>query len=690
MDKFDSYDMGQAFRRSCIFTVLYYLSLSGAVVTSQGCNSVACLGGVFEGDYEIFSPADIKAFSGCKYVRGNLTISCPELPYWEGGFKISCQELPDLAGLESLKWVAGDLSIGTVMYMRDYPDVYYGNPTLSSLSGLENLTEVEGNLQIVKNDSLNNLQGLNGLESLGGKLFIFANGDSGVGLTSLEGLEGLSYLGGDLEIYQNDSLTTLAALEGLSAVGGNVYIGRSINHDYGEVAQFGNGSLLNLAGLDGITQIGGGLFIENNSSLANIDALDNLTEMGSKMWVRRNPDLPTCDVEYLRDRLREAGWMGDNVLISGNNDNGPCSRCKEKVWQGDILIESWMDIPPLSWYTAIDGSLSITGTDARTLEDFKCLSRVQGDVVVRGNDYLKSLTRLETLQSIGGTLKIENNSALSSLSGLINLTQLGGDLTINNDPLLPTCDAENLRDRLASAGWTGQAAIAGTDDLGRCPCEGGAWFGDKLLTDPNELSGYRSIVGTLTVRDVSSLAGLECLTDITGNLEIFDNEELVDLSGLDNLSVIHGNLEFGKYLGTDPWEGGRYGNSLKNLQGLNSLRVLCGDIQVAYDGVQSLDGLDGIIALGGSLRIFENEELVSLRGLENLASVGGDLEVSENGVLASVLDLVSLTNVGGSLTIVRNPLLPQCEAEGLRDQLRAEGWDGEATINGNFPGGTCW
>lgn len=56
----------------------------------------------------------------------------------------------------------------------------------------------------------------------------------------------------------------------------------------------------------------------------------------------------------------------------------------------------------------------------------------------------------------------------TSLTGLDSLTDFGSDMFIRQNPTLPTCAAENLRDRLAGQGWDGTATIEGNDDSGTC------------------------------------------------------------------------------------------------------------------------------------------------------------------------------------------------------------------------------
>ena len=107
----------------------------------------------------------------------------------------SNNSLEDLAGLEMLEQVGGDLII--ILEYR-----------LNSLEGLENLKEIGGGLEITHNDQLSTCNGLTQLQTIGGDLDISFNHS----LTTLSGLKNLKTIDGDLTIGRNNILTGLAEL----------------------------------------------------------------------------------------------------------------------------------------------------------------------------------------------------------------------------------------------------------------------------------------------------------------------------------------------------------------------------------------------------------------------------------------------------------------------------------------------
>jgi hypothetical protein len=151
-------------------------------------------------------------------------------------------------------------------------------------------------------------------------------------------------------------------------------------------------------------------------------------------------------------------------------------------------------------------------------------------------------------------------------------------------------------------------------------CNLGTFSGDEYVIDDqtslDALTGYTAIDEVLMIdcssdpEALTSLAGLECLTEAHHNVFIHGCPGLTDLTGLDSLQLVSGEL----------WIQGN--NNITNLIGLGSLT--------------SVD--DRLIVQG-------NLELESLEGLEELS------------------------HVGGTAAVEHNPNLPTCDANALFDQL---------------------
>src|SRR5207247_2560749 len=90
------------------------------------------------------------------------------------------------------------------------------NTALTSLSGLEAITSVGGNLVVRGNRALTDLRGLDAITSVGDILVIGENES----LTSLHGLDALTTVGVDLVVRNCNKLTNLRGLDAVTTVGG--------------------------------------------------------------------------------------------------------------------------------------------------------------------------------------------------------------------------------------------------------------------------------------------------------------------------------------------------------------------------------------------------------------------------------------------------------------------------------------
>ena len=158
---------------------------------------------------------------------------------------------------------------------------------------------------------------------------------------------------------------------------------------------------------------------------------------------------------------------------------------------------------------------------------------------------------------------------------------------------------------------------------------------------------------TLQVVERQLRSGLEGLT-VVDDLRIQDNNDLVTLDGLDNLTEVLGSM----YI-----EGN---DALVDLHGLNALTEVGGE---AY--------------IGGFSWQSGNPSLLDVDGLAGLRVVGQSLLICENIALTSVAGLHGVDTVAYTLYICNNPELPSSEAQALADAIPAKG---NVSIYGNGPG----
>jgi hypothetical protein len=171
------------------------------------------------------------------------------------------------------------------------------------------------------------------------------------------------------------------------------------------------------------------------------------------------------------------------------------------------------------------------------------------------------------------------------------------------------------------------------------------------LTNLSPLARLRSVAGKLEISEnpqLDDLSGLERLEHVAA-LSIRHNPELDDLSALSHLSsaesiVISDNPELGH---------------LRGLEGLTQLDMLV----LEHNGLYQTVGLSGLTQVG-TLVVQDNPRLNSLRGLKSLAHARS-IEISENPLLSSYGLLPALKHVDRELLLSRNRGLSTLEIHQL-------------------------
>jgi hypothetical protein len=204
-----------------------------------------------------------------------------------------------------------------------------------------------------------------------------------------------------------------------------------------------------------------------------------------------------------------------------------------------------------------------------------------------------------------------------------------------------------------------------------------------LMGPLTQLSSLQIVVGSVEVAEegpqLQSLAGLESLWWVQSDIR-FNAQSLTSLDGLNGLVEVGGEFQIAR---------GNFGNldALANLTTVDSGFIL-GAPEDGAPWIEQIEGLSGLENVGG-LFVYATYGLTSLSGLENLQTVGterieGTIQITQNQ------HLVDVTPIGGgaplvipgSLSIGDNPMLPTCNAMALADTLDVMGNIG---IDNNLP-----
>ncbi|MBU2556109.1 MAG: T9SS type A sorting domain-containing protein [Bacteroidetes bacterium] len=276
-------------------------------------------------------------YPGCNTIIGNLTIKgddivnldgLGQLRYVMGLLRVTENKIiENLDGLSEIKYPGQVFFISKNPELKQLltltsPELEIGglsisdNPKLHSLLGLESIVGLH-NLDIVNNDMLYSLQGLNSIEIVKSQVRIQKN----QGLIDLTGLDNLSELESDLLISLNDNLSSFYGLQKLATINGSLHI-------------VGNQKLHSFSGLDSLKTINKILVIDDNETLTDISALEQLNpEKMDSIQITDNKLLKTCHIKsvcnyiglshngiYLHDNAE--GCMDKAQIESGCQGSG--------------------------------------------------------------------------------------------------------------------------------------------------------------------------------------------------------------------------------------------------------------------------------------------------------------------------------------------------------------------------------
>ncbi|MCX4245097.1 receptor L domain-containing protein [Paraliomyxa miuraensis] len=160
--------------------------------------------------------------------------------------------------------------------------------------------------------------------------------------------------------------------------------------------------------------------------------------------------------------------------------------------------------------------------------------------------------------------------------------------------------------------------------------------------DLSALDGVRAVEGELQVNrtNFTNLDFLGCIEEVGGELTIFGNTALIDVSGLDRLRHAGASLVFSE------------NTAITELSGIGALTQIDGSLVIQGNArLQELSGMASVHTIGGALTIRENDSLLHIDGLRGLRTLGTLFAVTHNPSLC----ISSVNQVGVGIT---NPAEP--------------------------------
>jgi hypothetical protein len=541
-------------------TLQFYLNgvLQSSTTTSTGTifryNSKTVIGGGTNGDgsvnpskyfggtidevyifNRVLTPGEVAAFAN-KLVPTPPAPSCPT-----GDVTLSNQsEVNDfVAQYSSCTTIDGNLTIMN---------------SVSDITGLTNVTTINGNLNISSTTVLTSLAGLNNVATINGNVTISAN----TALTSLNGFSNLVNFSGNITINANNNLNDISALANIPYT---IVNGLSIN----------NNSNLSTCNSDFVCD-----FVINTPANATISGnaigCTNLTEVQA-VCASSNPPCPPASVSFNTQAELDAyllqypncDTINGDVFITGtvNNLSGLTSLT---TITGTLQFVFPTGIPSLNGLQNLANVNRIILNGLTGISNLNELSNITGvtEIVISNCDALTDITGLSGITIINERLTIFNNNALQNLNGLQNFTNTLSNASIfieNNDTLTDITALDNLSFQNISF-----VRIRGNSVLANCTSDFVCDYLDNLNANRvadivNNASGCNSVTevqtacaaipptcptGNVTLNsqaDVDNFVLQFPNCDIiNGNLRLA-NGNITDITGLINITQITGLLD---------------------------------------------------------------------------------------------------------------------------------------------------
>jgi len=352
------------------------LNSNASLINLSGLENLNSVGGVIEIWYNnsltsIAALSQLTSIGSHLYLTGNSSLTSLDglhnITSIGGIFKINSND-----GLTNLSPLANLTSIGSHLEI-------YGNDGLTNFTGLEGLTTLPSNLVVV-NSNITSLFGLHNITSIGGDVYLGAYPSSfgifgGYGnpkLTSLNDLSNLTEIGKRLWITANDLLVDLEGLQNVTTLGRGIYIG-ALPNSYAR----GNAALTSIAQLSGITMIDGDIEIERNPVLASLNGIGQIDHTGiSELRIVENDTLAICGVTSICNFLSDEN---NTATIELNEIN--CNDVAEVL--STCMTSSIEDVTDNSQSISPNPTTGMITLDRHNNEPFKVINTI-GQVILEG------------------------------------------------------------------------------------------------------------------------------------------------------------------------------------------------------------------------------------------------------------------------------------------------------------------
>ena len=482
---------------------------------------------------------------------------------------------------------------------------------------------------------------------------------------------------GDITLASQAEVNAIVLPANATAIQGNLIIGGIDS----------NSDITDLRPLSGITHVTGHVEVEYNARLVSLGSLGNLQTIGGSFSVFGNNLLQDCCV--LTEFLSGATSGVSGQIFIGNNAPG-CSSTTEvncddflQVGQKVVFIAKTATEGTLEIFSRGRWQLNKPGTGADWITDIAASG---------GNNDASSITG-ENDASIAITTTVNPNNARRSTT--LTLTTIDMADNALTDPAPITIPFTQLGiARMGDVFVTTQAEVnALTFPANAMAIQGNVTIGPSSgtsdITDLSPLAAITEITGNVVVQrnpDLLNLVGLNQLQTIGGFFDVFSNASLTSLGDFSTLQSIGDYFyvsnedlislgDFSTLQSIGGFFDVRNNADLTSLGGFTALQSIGSSFSVSSTALTSLGDFPVLQSIGSFFQVFSNDDLTSLGDFSALQSIGGVFQVFSNDELTSLGNFASLQSIGDYFRVSSNDELtslgafPMLASIGIADEV---------------------
>ena len=265
-----------------------------------------------------------------RYIGQNFTLNEPH----------SVPHFPNLQGLNNLEYIGGYFNIeegdglmstSGLDNLKHVGSIRIKESPLFEIVGFEDISEINGNIDLSENHNLATLEGSSSFSFVGG----YVNIDEMDALISLDGLDNVETIGGNLVIQSNPILENVDALSSVISIEENLIL-------------WYNDNLNSIAGLSSVDEINGEVSVFHCDNLSSLSGLENIDEQSiTDLTLLDNENLNSCSLgnicTYLTNNI---GPATIELNAEGCNTENEITDACAPVGINDMAAEATIEIYP--------------------------------------------------------------------------------------------------------------------------------------------------------------------------------------------------------------------------------------------------------------------------------------------------------------------------------------------------------